>query len=156
MVKITDCDLFNSGADVVCVQTNCKGSMEYGIGKQVKERFPAVFETYKDVCDKAKNNASDLLGNICETKAANGDYKFVVCCLFAHDSFKSGFCFTDYGALKECLEKIKSKYGKKKIALPYRMGCSVSGGDWRTVEELILDVMGSDCDITICRYKAND
>ena len=47
------CDLFESGADMICHQVNCMGVMGSGVAKQVKERYPKVFEEYVNWCNAA-------------------------------------------------------------------------------------------------------
>ena len=152
MIKIIDCNVFESGADVICHQVNCKGVMGTGVAKQVKERYPHVFEEYKSVCD-AEPDAKYLLGAICCVPVGKDEKTQIICSLFGQDNYRgSGFCFTDYTALRIALERVREKYGDKTIALPYRMSCSLAGGDWRLVEKIILDVLGN-CDVTICRHE---
>ena len=50
MIKHIKCDIFESGADVICHQTNCQGVMGSGVAKQVREKYPQVYEQYKRVC----------------------------------------------------------------------------------------------------------
>lgn len=151
MVKIIDCNVFESGAEVICHQVNCKGSMENGVAKQVKDRYPQVCEAYERACC-AVQSSKDLLGTVCDVSVSEGGKTLVICSLFGQDNYSgSGFCFTDYAALGACLEKVRDKYKDKRIALPYRMSCSLMGGDWRIVEKLILDILGG-CDVTVCRH----
>jgi len=155
MVKIIWRNLFESGADVICHQVNCKGVMDNGIAKQVKERYPSVNEAYIGFCEAAKYSRTALLGNILDVSVSLENRDFIVCNLFGQDNYGSGFCFTDYTALRAALEKVKERHGDKSIAMAYRMSSSLAGGDWRIVEEIILDVLGG-CDVTLCRYKPND
>ena len=153
MVKIIDCDLFQSGAEVICHQVNCRGNMGHGIAKQVRERFPHVYDAYKKVCDDANNNHELLLGTVCDVPVSDKKGAAIICNLFGQDNYSgSGFSFTDYDALRKCLEIVRKKYKNKRIALPYRMSSSVAGGRWSIVEGIILDVLG-DMDVTLCRLK---
>jgi len=152
MVKIINCNIFEADADVICHQVNYKGVLNYAVGKQLKTLYPHIYENYKRVCSEAKD-PTKLLGTICDVPASDKKDAKIICSLFGQGSYPgSGFCFTDYNALRECLIKVRDKYSKKRIALPYRMSCSVAGGDWRMVEEIILDILG-DLDVTICRLK---
>ena len=156
MVKIIDCNIFETDAEVICHQVNCTGVLDYAVGKQIKERYPRVFENYQNICQKANHDQSVLLGTIADIPVSDKKDARIICSLFGQGSYPgSGFCYTNYDALRECLEKVKKKYKTKRIALPYRMSCSVAGGDWRIVEEIILDVLGG-LDVTICRFRKND
>ena len=148
MVKIVNKNLFDTDAEVICQQVNCKGVMENGINGQVKERYPAVYAEYKKVCEDADYDHKALLGTVLNVPVSK---KLTICSLFGQDNYiGSGFCFTDYKALRMCLEKVRDEHKTKRIAMPYRMSCSLAGGDWRIVEEIILDTLG-ELDVTICR-----
>jgi len=131
--------------------------MEHGVAKQVRARWPQVFDAYKAECKAALNNKDLLLGHVCDVAVSDGGKSFIICNLFGQDNYHTGklFCFTDYIALRKCLAKVKATHSGKSIALPYRMSCSLAGGDWRVVEEIILDELKG-CDVTICRYKGNE
>ena len=153
MIKIIDCNLFECGAEVICHQVNCKDNMDNGIAKQVKERFPRVYGAYKKMCGDADNSREVLLGKISDVAVSDDKNALIVCSLFGQDTYAgSGFAFADYQALRTCLEQVRDKYKTKKIAIPYRMSCSLAGGDWRIVEEIILDVF-KDTEITVCRFS---
>ena len=54
MVVYKECDIFDSGADIICHQVNCQGVMGSGLAKQIRERYPIVYEEYKKWCDESK------------------------------------------------------------------------------------------------------
>lgn len=47
MLKHIKGDIFESGAQVILHQVNCQGVMGSGVAKQVREKYPIVFEYYK-------------------------------------------------------------------------------------------------------------
>lgn len=46
-IKIIDGDLFTTNAKIICHQVNCQGKMGSGVAKQVREKYPHVYEEYK-------------------------------------------------------------------------------------------------------------
>lgn len=44
-------DIFDSDSDAILHQVNCQWVMESDIAKQVKDRYPAVYQHYKACCD---------------------------------------------------------------------------------------------------------
>lgn len=54
MIEHIKCDIFESGADVICHQVNCQGAMNSGVAKQVKEKYPKVYKAYKKVCSSGE------------------------------------------------------------------------------------------------------
>ena len=152
MIKHIKCDIFESGADVICHQVNCQGVMGSGVAKQVREKYPWVYATYKRACDNAHNSGVRLLGR---TQQVFIDEHRSIMNIFAQDNFGyDGNCYTDYDALRNCLEIIKSQFHNKVIAIPYLMACHRGGGSWDIVGQMIEKVFAdSDCEILICEYN---
>ena len=152
MIKHIKCDIFKSGADVICHQVNCQGVMGSGIARQVKEKYPSVYETYYELCKLYKDKPSELLGCVLTRNVRN---EIRIDNLFAQENFGyNGKCYTDYNALRKCLNLVANSYSNKTIAIPYLMGCCRGGGDWNIVYKMIEEVFAdSDCEILICEYN---
>ena len=149
MVKHLYCNIFDSGADVIFQQVNCKGVMGSGLAKQVRERHPEVYEAYRNYCNNAKQ---PLLGTWNFAKAFGTNYWIMN--LFGQDGYGRDKQYTDYDALRKSLEATRIPIGKKvTIAFPYKMGCDRGGGDWNVVYNMIMEVYGDqEGDILICEY----
>lgn len=156
MIEHIKCDIFESGADVICHQVNCQGVMGSGIAKQVREKYPFVYEQYRKLCDMCSEERSILLGQtqITPTPINDKEWKYIAN-LFAQESYGyDGKCYTNYDALKECLLYVKRYCSDKVIAIPYLMGCHRGGGDWNIVYKMIEEVFAdSDCEVLICEYN---
>lgn len=151
MLKHIKGDIFESGADVILHQVNCQGVMGSGIAKQVKERYPIVFEYYKSWCDDPSLKPG-LLGQI-QTVYTDNTGKQAIINLFAQDKFGySGNRYTNYEALKKCLEKVNEQFAGHTIAIPYRMSCYRGRGDWSIVSKMIEETL-IDCDVTLYEYN---
>jgi hypothetical protein len=150
MIKHIKCDIFESGADVICHQVNCQGVMGSGIARQVREKYPNVYETYKELCgcDEPKN----LLG-IAQPVQAND--KTIIVNIFAQENFGyDGKCYTDYNALRKGFETVRDNNEEDVIAIPFLMGCHRGGGDWNVVYKMIEEIFAdSDCEVLICEYN---
>ena len=149
MIKHIKCDIFESGADVICHQVNCQGVMGSGIAKQVREKYPWVYAEYKECCDLS---GSMMLGAYQQVYI---DEKRVILNIFNQDKFGyDGKCYTSYEALGESLKDIAETYSDKTIAIPYLMGCHRGGGDWNIVYKMIEEIFeGHDGDVLICEYN---
>lgn len=153
MIKHIKCDIFESGADVICHQVNCQGVMGSGVARQVKERYPHVFEEYKKRCDVLRHCGGILMGTI-QTVPINKHQS--IANLYAQYRFGyDGKRYTDYMALKNCLVHIYRDFLNTgyTIAFPYLMSCARGGGDWNIVYKMIEDIFKDyDGDILICKY----
>ena len=152
MIKHIKRDIFESNADIILHQVNCRGVMGSGVAKQVRDRYPRLYEDYKRRC-KAKGDK--LLGKIrvYDRWFLNGEHRFVVVNLHAQKDFGyDGKCYTDYNALRDCLQNVHDNCSGTVIAIPYLMGCHRGGGDWNIVYAMIEEIF-TDRDVLICEYN---
>lgn len=125
--------------------SNSQRVMRSGVAKEVRERIPKAYEAYMD------SQGKGVTGVI-----SYGDYVFNMTAqrCYGYDSKR----YLDYGALAECLFKVREqlkhlKTFRKvyKIGIPYKMGSDRAGGDWDTVLELVMGILGKDFQIVV--YK---
>ena len=152
MIKHIKCDIFKSGADLICHQVNCQGVMGSGIAKQVREKYPWVYAHYKQLCKNFSHKKEGLLGLV---QGIYIDEKTKILNIYAQLNYGyENKCYTDYRALKIALMYVSSHYHNKTIAIPYLIGCYRAGGDWNIVYKMIEEVFAdSDCEILICEYN---
>lgn len=138
-VKVIDGDLFQTTARIICHQTNCKGKMGSGVAKQIRQRYPEAYRQYMNLCNEAKDS-EQLLGH---SQFVYGPEKTVVN-MFAQNRYGyDGSRYTSYWAFEQCLNEIaKCVVHGETIAMPYKIGCGLAGGDWDIVYGLINRVLG--------------
>lgn len=162
MIKHIKCDIFNSGADMICHQVNCQGIMGSGIAKQVREKYPVVYEEYKKKCDIYSPKALLGIAQFVGTQSKHNTPFLGIFNLYAQENFGyDGKQYTNYNALYKCLEKVKESVpvnptGEKYVvAIPYKMSCCRGGANWELVFGLIEDILGDDdkFDVLICEYN---
>ena len=75
--------------------------------------------------------------------------------MFAQDDYGyNGKCYTNYAAFQECLQSLKRQVPNGvTIAMPYKIGCGLGGGDWGTVMQLILDELSPYYTVELWRLK---
>ena len=44
-------NLLESDCDYICQQVNCQGKMNSGIAKQIREKWPVVYQNYKAISE---------------------------------------------------------------------------------------------------------
>ena len=142
-------DIFNSRENIIAHQTNCKGVMGAGIAKSIKDKYPKVFYEYRDYCDV--DDQLNILGTV-QIVEASKDRK--IANVFGQYMYGRQTRQTNYDALRKALESL-GEYAKDNdlsIAIPYKIGCANAGGDWNTVEGIILDVINK-YQVPIVLYK---
>ena len=149
MVKIIDGDLLESGANIICHQVNCQGKMNSGVAKQIRLKYPEVYNRYAFLCNAHKDKNA-MLGTNQVIHTNDGTY---IVNMFAQNNYGyDGKQYTSLEALRNCFEDIYSdfkflKVGKGepgtkrfRLALPYGIGSVRGGAKWEDVYAIIEEV----------------
>jgi hypothetical protein len=124
-MKIINQDITTIKDGIIAHQVNILGSMNSGVGAQLKKLYPSMFRGYKVFLEE-----DDSLGNI-SFHRING--YLTIACLYSQGTIYEEVN-TDYDALKQCiigLNEYASALGKQ-VYLPYKM----EGGNW----DIIFDI----------------
>lgn len=138
MLLVKKGNIFDCDEDIIAHQVNCLGVMGGGIALQIRNLYPTVYTTYYEYCKKRKHEKEKLLGNllICNTKN-----KIIANC-FGQLNISKRKCMTDYEMLKKSFTTLKmyAENCNLSIALPYKIGCGLAGGDWEIVYNILKDL----------------
>ena len=133
MIEYIEGSIFDTDCDIIIHQVNCKSRMGSGIAYEIRKRYPKAYTSYKKYCDRLGNK---LLGKIQPVDC--GD--IIIINMFGQDNYgRDKALYTDYDAFEECMKKtlIYCEVGNYSIAIPYRIGCRLAGGDWNIVKKII-------------------
>ena len=137
-VKIIDGDLFSTTASYICHQVNCQGRMGSGVAKQVRSKYPEAYSAYLKLCNEGHNKKDPFwtFGQAQFVKCNNGK---TIVNMFAQSNYGyDGKLYTDYAAFQSCLAAIRADVpAEEVVAMPYKIGCGLGGGDWNVVLKLI-------------------
>ena len=156
-VKVIDGDLFTTDAKYICHQVNCQGKMGSGVARQIREKYPTVYRWYKARCAEGARekerlgvSKAPLLGQV--QMVYKEDYPVgksdidsqAICNLFSQDQYGyNGKRFTDYAAFEKCLLQLRKLVpAGETIAMPYKIGCGLGGGNWNVVYGIIEKILG--------------
>lgn len=151
MIKIISGNILNAKEDVIGHQVNCRGSMSAGLSKQIKKKFPDVYHEYKNKCLVYSQSPELLLGK-CQIVYTKNK---IIANLFGQLDYSRYKKQTNYKALSSALLHLYNFVKEKNltIALPYKIGCGLAGGDWDVVMKLIKNVFN---DYGIVLYKLEE
>lgn len=162
MVHYKDGNLLDADVNYICHQVNCQGRMGSGIAKQIRERWPIVYENYmaefKEMEGKiiqlygqweSQIDVSDvLLGRLQQVKV--NDTKTVINMFSQQYYGYDGKRYTSYDAFWDCLNGIKYSIPKgSKIGFPWGIGCGLGGANWEVIITMIEEVLRDDFDVYI-------
>ena len=136
-------NLLDTPVQIIAHQVNCLGVMGAGVAKAIKDEYPEVFIEYNTfVHDYVESSPAELLGKClsvyCKEK--------IMLNLFGQVFCGRGKVLTDYDALHKAMRgairELRREYMREDgiqitIAIPYKIGCGLAGGDWNIVSELL-------------------
>lgn len=138
MITFVNDDLLNTSHKYICHQVNCKGVMGSGVAKQIRDKWPEVYDKYKEFCKGNiiyNNPTSDLLGKI-QVYPINENQKIVN--MFAQNDYGRNRRYTSYDAFWVCLgEILKITKPGDNIAFPFGIGCGLGGANWEVICKMI-------------------
>lgn len=128
MIKEIKGDLLQATENIIGHQVNCQGVMGLGLAAKIRNKYPIVFERYKQLVNMHNSNKEILLGT---AQVINVDENKYVANLFCQFYYGKDKRHTDYNSLYQALETLKKKAKKHNltVALPYGLGCGLAGGD---------------------------
>jgi O-acetyl-ADP-ribose deacetylase (regulator of RNase III) len=158
MVNYVKGNLLDSNCDYICHQVNCQGVMGSGIARQIRERFPIVYEAYLDRHHRYVElgvPTEKMLGSI-DVILVSSFRGFVINMYSQNNCGYDGKRYTSYDAFVDALHEIKRNVPPGRvIGFPKNIGCGLGGGDWTVVSALIEAILGKDYDIYIYEWEGD-
>ena len=133
-MKIVNDDILNAKENIIVHQVNDRGYMGAGLALQIKNKYPNVYSSYR------KHANEQALGKIQLIKINEHQ---MICNMFSQRGISRTHKTTDYELMKECLKKLAKLEQDTHItiAIPYKIGCGLAGGDWNIVLKLIQELI---------------
>lgn len=155
MIHYVNGNLLNSNCSYICHQVNCQGKMGSGIAKAIRDKWPVVYERYKNWYEWCTDVACDEFGiyengpdgselMIGHAQIVNINDNQAVINMAAQQYYGyDGKRYTSYDAFWQCLEEIRDKVPEgKTIGFPANIGCCRGGANWNVIKAMIEEVLG--------------
>lgn len=123
-------NILNASEQIIVHQVNELGVMGAGLAKQIKEKYPKMFEAYK------KYASPDKIGQCLLIRVEEDKY---IANFFSQRGISRTHQTTDHKAFEKCLIQLSEyiKQNNMTVAFPYKIGCGLAGGNWDIVSKLI-------------------
>ena len=137
-MKLITGDLLDITEGYIGHQVNTCGVFNAGIAKQIRLKYPSVYEAYTEQYEDEGWELGDLqVVNFREPKGLS------ICNIAGQSTYGRTGLHTNYPALELGLKKLHwySEAFSSQVYLPYKIGCGLAGGDWKLVCEIITRVI---------------
>lgn len=131
MIYQNYCDLLDAKVDAIAHVCNCKHVMGAGVARAIVNKYPIVLDVDK--------NFKPVLGNIGIVPINSIHHRYVFN-LYAQLNYGTETRHLNYEALFVCLGKLRDLMNSLSlfhVAIPYKMGCGLAGGDWKIVGAML-------------------
>jgi len=131
-------DIRDSKSPLIIQQVNCQGAMNSGLAKNIRDKWPIVYDNYYQFV-RSRTIKSALLGE-CQFVDVSETQKVVNVfgqLYYGYDGKK----YTSYDAIDSAFKKLAnyvSTNNIRSIAIPYNFGSGRGGADWNVVKEIIV------------------
>ncbi len=159
-------DLLDAPVDYICHQVNCQGRMGSGIAKQIRDRWPVVYDKYRAKFQEMEDEIIKMCGSweiqmdVSEVLLGHAQFvpindKQTVVNMFAQQYYGyDGKRYTSYDAFWACLGHIIEIVPKgSKIGFPDHIGCGLGGANWEVIKTMIREALAEDYDIYIYQLE---
>lgn len=152
--KVGDlCDALADGeVDAIGHQANCFNTMNSGVAKAIRVRFPQAYEAD---CETVKGDRSKL--GDCTVAIGGSGLIYNLYGQYNYGYDAKGY--TDYTALQSALIEMRDDLltgrGFEVVGFP-KIGAGLGGGDWDTIEEIINDIFEGYFEVVIYVLREED
>lgn len=132
-------NILEATENIIVHQVNNLGIMGAGLALQIKNKWPDVYTEYKKYIHQMNTINSTkhtLIGSI-QLVLINDNQ--VIINMFSQNGISRTKRTTDYDAMEQCFKQIQKiiQGTEHTVAIPYKIGCGLAGGDWNIVQNLI-------------------
>ena len=129
--------------------------MGSGVARQIREKWPEVYNQYCKRVESSLTRGRDLLG---QTQSVNINENQSVVNIFGQLYYNyDGRRYTSYDAFWICLNELKRSLPEgSTIGFPARIGCDRGGANWAVIEKMIEEVLGQDYFVYIVHYNGGN
>lgn len=152
MIKIVEGDILLAKEEIIGQQVNAQAVMGSGLAKQIRAKYPNVYDEYVEFCE-LYDNTRQRMGLVNFVEVEEGKY---IANLFGQEDYGRNkfITYTNYDSLEMALRFLKSvaKMNNMSVALPYNLGCGLANGNWNVVYRMI-EVIFEDYDVTLYKFS---
>ena len=149
MVKIVNRDITTVTAGILCHGVNCQGAMGSGVAKAIKEKWPEVYQIFKN-----SDVGRDMLGAIKMVKPSGYPDLTIYNCYTQEYYGRDGKRYASLDAVRESLYKIFriAETTNETIHLP-KIGCGLGGLDWDSEVSPVITKYSESFEVPVYVYE---
>ena len=152
MITYKECDILKADENIIVHSVNHRCVMGTGLAREIALAYPEIEIGYKNICKTLSFENCRRSNPVYWYKVSEDKY---IASVFGQDGLGRDKRYTDYYALANGLETIRVLADGRNysIAIPYKIGCGLGGGNWDFVKDIISDVFKYSPEMKVVIYK---
>lgn len=148
MIEIKEnSNICNVTSGIILQGVNCQGVMGSGVAKQLRDKYPAIFNDYAVKCKRHSHNPAEILGHTQVFLPNKDDISFLIINCFTQLFYgRDGKKYASYDALDTCLRSVKTltSAGNHVVHIPYLIGAGLGGLSEQIVLAMIDTILATE------------
>jgi O-acetyl-ADP-ribose deacetylase (regulator of RNase III) len=160
MITEVQGDIFLADTDVIVHQANCFHTMGSGIARHIRENFPEAYEADLKTVKGDRAKVGTYSTALVTTPNPNKRLRYIVN-MYSQFDFGRNQKHTLYDAIHDGFTLLRNNITTRprtlvtNIAIPFRYGSNLGGGDWNVVKAILTSVFeDSPLTVLICDNTA--
>jgi len=146
MIEYKECDITSISRGIIVHGVNCQGVMGAGVAQALRDKFPMIFDPYRNETLNHLGKPAELLGRCIVVEVAPELY--VVHAYVQENYGRDGRKYVSYDAIDKCFERFMQwRIGKGleylNIYFP-AIGSGLGGGNWDVIKTIINHRLGKE------------
>ena len=141
-------DITTAESGIIIHQVNCQGVMGSGVARAIRDKFPIVWEKYKERCDDNTDAGIPTAALLGYAQLVQVSDKLWVCNLFSQNHYgRDGRRYTSYDAIDAGLAHLGHQVSQLKMTGDIHhplLGAGLGGGNWDVIRTIITYRLGED------------
>lgn len=140
IIFLDNSNLLNVKEGLIAHGCNAQGVMGSGVAKQLRAKYPSVYESYSRHISEFREMGVRLIGSVDYVRVAD---KVVVANMITQEYYgKDGSQYVDYSAMIESMSYTLARSDELclDVHIPYMIGAGLGGGDLATIKTIYEDL----------------
>jgi O-acetyl-ADP-ribose deacetylase (regulator of RNase III) len=153
--ELENTDLLTANVEAIAHCCNCFNTMGSGIARQIREKFPEAYFVDCKTTKGDKTKFGSFSDCLVQSHDSNPHLKYIYN-LYGQYYYGTDKRYLDYESIYSALDKMAASClykNLKTIGFPKNMGCTLAGGSWPIVNEMIKHLFAEKFDVYICQYS---
>ncbi len=154
-------NILDAEENLILQQVNYQGIMNGGLAKQIRNKWPEIYDGYCKFIDKYSWEQIKKNGLVNDFEIKSPPNPQYIINIFGQEYYGRDKCYTDYAALRNSLVNIFNVPSLKgqlqySIAIPWKISCGLAGGDWDNIVWPMIQEIFENSEVKVVIYRLED